>query len=62
MKPPKPKSKDPPRFDVDAVREIAGEKVFARGKAYFRGGSVQLLAIELKRVVRSRAPRITVSR
>ncbi len=51
MKPPKPKSKDAPRFDVDTVREIAGEKVFARGEAYFRGGSVQLLAIEPKRVL-----------
>ena len=47
MKPPKPKSKDAPRVDVDTVREIAGEKVFARGEACFRGGSGKLAKASL---------------
>jgi hypothetical protein len=39
------------RFDVDALRDLAGEKVFARGEAYCRGGQVEILAIEPARVV-----------
>ena len=38
------------RFDVDALREFAGEQVFARGEGYFRAGAVQLLALEADRV------------
>ncbi len=39
------------RFDVDALRDLAGDKVFARGEAYYRDGQVQLLAVEPKRVL-----------
>ena len=39
------------RFDIDALRELAGEKVFARGEAYYRGDQVQILAIEPVRVL-----------
>jgi len=39
------------RFDVAALRQIAGEKVFARGEAYHRDGQVVLLRIERDRVV-----------
>lgn len=39
------------RFDVDALRDLAGDTVFARGEAYYRDGQVQLLAIEPKRVL-----------
>ena len=45
------KRKDRPRFDIDALRELAGEKVFARGEAYYRGDQVQILAIEPVRVL-----------
>ncbi len=51
MKSPKPKSVDQPRFDIDALRKLAGAQAFARGKDYFAGGQVQLLAVELKRVL-----------
>lgn len=40
-----------PRFDIDTLGEIAGEKVFARGEVYYRSGQVQLLAIEPGRVL-----------
>ena len=40
-----------PRFDIDALEKIAGEKVFARGEVYHRSGQVQLLAIEPGRVL-----------
>jgi uncharacterized Zn finger protein len=40
-----------PRFDIDALRNLAGEKSFARGQAYHRDGQVQLLAIESGRVL-----------
>ncbi len=33
------KKKDRPRFDLDALRELAGDKVFARGEVYHRDGS-----------------------
>jgi hypothetical protein len=45
------KAKDRPRFDIDALRELAGAKVFARGEAYHRDGQVELLAIEPARVL-----------
>ncbi len=51
MKTRKPKSADQPRFDIDALRKLAGAQAFARGKDYFAGGQVQLLAVELKRVL-----------
>jgi hypothetical protein len=31
------------RFDIDALRELAGAKVFARGEAYHRGGQIEIL-------------------
>jgi uncharacterized Zn finger protein len=34
------------RFDLDALRERAGDKVFARGQAYHRDGMVEILAVE----------------
>lgn len=40
-----------PRFDLDALRAFAGEKVFARGEAYHRDGQVRILAIEPARVL-----------
>lgn len=45
------KTQNSPRSDVDALRDVAGEKSFARGEAYYRGGQVQLLAIEPRRVL-----------
>jgi len=45
------KPADRPRFDIDAVRDLAGEKVFARGEAYHRGGQVAVLSIEPERVL-----------
>lgn len=45
-------TKAPPlRFDIDALRELAGDKVFARGLAYHQGGQVTILAIDPTRVV-----------
>lgn len=32
------------RFDVGALRTLAGDKVFARGEAYHRDGHVEILA------------------
>jgi uncharacterized Zn finger protein len=40
-----------PHFDVDALRELAGAKVFARGDAYHRDGQVEILVIEPGRVL-----------
>jgi uncharacterized Zn finger protein len=34
------------RFNIDALRELAGDKGFARGEAYHRDGQVQILAID----------------
>lgn len=45
------KPKDRPRFDVDGLRDIAGEAAFARGEAYHRGGQVVLLSNEPERVL-----------
>ena len=50
MKTGKLKSAGRTRFGVDALRELAGPKVFARGKDYFGDGLVQILAIEPGRV------------
>ena len=40
-----------PRFDIDALRDLAGDKVFARGLAYHQAGQVTILAVEPARVV-----------
>ncbi len=39
------------RFDVGALRDIAGEKVFERGSEYYEDGQVQILALEPDRVL-----------
>jgi uncharacterized Zn finger protein len=39
------------RFDIDALRELAGAKVFARGAAYHRDGQVEILSIRPGRVL-----------
>src|SRR3546814_17329136 len=39
------------RFDIEALRDLAGEKVFARGEDYYRGDQVEILAIESGRVL-----------
>jgi uncharacterized Zn finger protein len=39
------------RFDVATLRDIAGEKVFARGETYHRDGQVVLLSVERERIV-----------
>ncbi len=51
MKAGKLKSTDRPRFDVDSLRELAGGKVFARGKDYIGDGLVQIVATEPRRVL-----------
>lgn len=45
------KAKDPPRFEIDALRRLVGEKVFARGESYHRAGQVEILLIEPNRVL-----------
>lgn len=40
-----------PRFDVDALRDLVGNKVYSRGEAYWRDGLVQLLTVGSKRVL-----------
>ena len=40
-----------PRFDLDVLRQSAGEKVFARGVAYHRDGQVEILLVEPDRVL-----------
>jgi hypothetical protein len=40
-----------PRFDLDALRDLAGAKVFARGEIYQGDGLVRLLALEPGRVL-----------
>jgi uncharacterized Zn finger protein len=42
---------DRPRFDIGALRALAGEKVFARGVDYHRDGLVQFLALEPGRIL-----------
>lgn len=39
------------RFAIEALRELAGDRSFARGKDYFRHGCVQILSLASKRVV-----------
>ena len=39
------------RFDIDTLRELADEKVFARGAAYHRDGQVEILSITPGRVL-----------
>jgi tetratricopeptide (TPR) repeat protein len=34
------------RFDIGTLRELAGDKIFARGEEYFCGGLVEILSIE----------------
>lgn len=45
------KAKQRHRFDVKALRELAGDKVFARGEDYHRDGQVLILSIRTDRVV-----------
>ncbi|WFU14103.1 DUF6880 family protein [Bradyrhizobium sp. CB3481] len=45
------KAKDQPRFSIDALRDLAGDKTFARGEAYHRDGQVQILIVEPGRVL-----------
>jgi uncharacterized Zn finger protein len=42
-----------PRFDVDTLREIAGEAAFARGKEYFHDQRVDITSIDAARVAAS---------
>ena len=51
MKSPKAKSASNPRFNADALEELAGRQSLARGRDYFTRGAVQLLAIEPSRVL-----------
>jgi len=44
------KAKDRLRFDIDALRNLAGGKSFARGEDYYRDGQVAILSIEPERV------------
>jgi uncharacterized Zn finger protein len=39
------------KFDPEALREIAGEKAYARGVSYFKDGCVELLDVNGKRVL-----------
>lgn len=39
------------RFDINALKDIAGNKVFARGLAYQSDGQVEILAIDSQRVL-----------
>jgi uncharacterized Zn finger protein len=41
----------PERFDVAALRDVAGEKVFARGIAYHEDGQVEIITFERTRVL-----------
>jgi uncharacterized Zn finger protein len=40
-----------PRFDPDTLRDLAGDRVFARGDAYFHDGKVDILGVEPGRIV-----------
>jgi hypothetical protein len=42
---------DNTRFDIGALRALAGEKVFARGAEYHRDGLVEILALEPGRIL-----------
>jgi uncharacterized Zn finger protein len=39
------------RFDVDALRDVAGQKVFARGAAYHEDGHVEIVTLDRARVL-----------
>src|SRR6202048_3216042 len=39
------------RFDVAALRDVAGEKVFARGVAYHEDGQVEIVTFDKARVL-----------
>ena len=45
------KTSDHSRFDIGALRALAGEKVFARGAEYHRDRLVEVLALEPGRVL-----------
>jgi len=45
------KTSDRSRFEIGALRALAGDKVFARGAEYHRDGLVQILALEPGRVL-----------
>jgi uncharacterized Zn finger protein len=45
------KTKTPPRFDIDALRNLAGGTSLARGEEYYRDGQVVILSIEPTRVL-----------
>ncbi len=52
MSRPKTKTKPrAPRFDMEALRDLAGDKVFARGVAYHEDKQVEIIAVERKRVL-----------
>lgn len=38
-------------FDIAALRKAAGDKMFARGEAYFQAGSVDVVAADGRRVL-----------
>jgi hypothetical protein len=40
----------PPRFDLAALREIAGETIMARGRAYHADGRVEIHGVERNRI------------
>lgn len=40
-----------PRFDVSALRKLAGDKVFERGEDYHVDGQVEILSLEAQRVL-----------
>lgn len=39
------------RFDIETLRELAGDTVFARGKTYHRNNQVEILLIDERRVL-----------
>jgi len=45
------KAEPRPRFDIDTLRALAGDKVFARGEAYYYDRQVEILANEPNRVL-----------
>lgn len=40
-----------PRFDIAALKRLAGAAVFSRGETYHRDGRVEILALEARRVL-----------
>lgn len=43
------KASTPPRFNVVALRKLAGDKVFERGKTYHARRQVEMLSLEPQR-------------